>query len=212
MEPKAKAMFILCLLVASVLPLTVHGEQSGGVEASEFTMSLTPQEPVMGGSVDIDVILYNSQQSDAFNVQIAFYKENIASSNRLFLDEVTIPAESTYTASTTWSGLTEGSHKVWFEFSAGGDIEARFNKVFNVAGLANLRIDTLELTTPAPIYSGDTVSLSTLVLNSGSVDAAETQLLVQVPESNDVLLTTPALTAGSSAWVNTTITAPSRRG
>ena len=209
MEPKAKAMFILCLLVASVLPLTAHGEQSGGVQASEFTMSLTPQEPVMGGSVDIDVILYNSQQSDAFNVQIAFYKENIASSNRLFFDEVTIPAESTYTASTTWSGLTEGSHKVWFEFSAGGDIEARFNKEFNVSGLANLRIDTLELTTPAPVYSGDAVSLSTLVLNSGSVDAAETKLLVQVPESNDVLLTTPALTAGSSAWVNTTITAPS---
>ena len=59
MEPKAKAMFILCLLVASVLPISVNGEDSGGVQASEFTMSLTPQNPVMGGSVDIDVVLYN---------------------------------------------------------------------------------------------------------------------------------------------------------
>ena len=41
--------------------------------------------------------------------------------------------------STTWSGLTEGLHKVWFEFSAGGDTQARFNKEFTVAGLANLR-------------------------------------------------------------------------
>ena len=93
MEPKAKAMFILCLLVASVLPLSVNGEDSGGVQASEFTMSLTPQNPVMGGSVDIDVVLYNTQQSDAFGVQIAFYKENIATSNRLLLDAVDIPAD-----------------------------------------------------------------------------------------------------------------------
>ena len=133
MEPKAKALFLLCLLVASVLPLSVNGEDSGGVQASEFTMSLTPQNPVMGGAVDIDVLLYNSQQSDAFNVEIAFYKENIATSNRLLFDTVTIPAESTYTASTTWSGLTEGTHKIWFEFSAGGDIEARFNKEFDLS-------------------------------------------------------------------------------
>jgi len=209
MEPKAKVLLILCLLLASVLPLPVNGESSGGVQASEFTMSLTPSNPVMGGSVDIDVLLHNSQQSDAFNVEIAFYKESIATSNRLFLDEVTIPADSTYTASTTWSGLTEGVHKVWFAFSASGDIEARFNKEFTVQGLANLRIDTLEVDTSAPVYSGDSVSLSTLVLNSGSVDAPESKLLVEVPQSNDVLLTTPALTAGSSAWVNTTITAPS---
>lgn len=209
MEPKAKAMFILCLLVASVLPLSAHAESSGGVQASEFTMSLTPQNPVMGGSVDIDVVLYNSQQSDAFNVEIAFYKESITPANRLLLDAVTVAAEDYYTASTTWSGLTEGTHKVWFEFSAGGDVQARFNKEFDVQGLANLRIDTLELTDTDVVYSGDTVALSTLVLNSGSVDAPETKLLVEVPESSDVLLTTPALTAGSSAWVNTTITAPS---
>ena len=58
-------------------------------------------------------------------------------------------------------------------------------------------------------YAGDTVGLSALVLNSGSVDAPETKLLLEVPESSDVLLTTPALTAGSSAWVNTTLVAPS---
>ena len=59
------------------------------------------------------------------------------------------------------------------------------------------------------MYAGDTVGLSALVLNSGSVDAPETKLLLEVPESSDVLLTTPALTAGSSAWVNTTLVAPS---
>ena len=45
---------------------------------------LTPSDPVMGGSVDISVMLYNSQQSDAFNVDVAFYKENIAQTTACF--------------------------------------------------------------------------------------------------------------------------------
>lgn len=209
MDRKAKALFVLSLFLLSVLPYPVQAEESGGVQSSVAQMALTPQQPVMGGSVDVAVTLYNSQQSDAYNVNMAFYKENIAPNNRLFLDEVTIAAESFYTAETVWSGLTEGNHKVWFEFSAGGDIQARFYREFNVSGLANLRVDTLEIDTSAPIYSGDTVALSTLVLNSGSVDAPASRLLVEVPESSDVLLDIPALTAGESTWVNTTITAPS---
>ena len=209
MEPKTKALFLLTLLLVSVLPLTAQAGESGGVQSSAVQMSLTPSNPLMGGSVDVEVMLYNSQQSDAFSVEVAFYKENISPSNRLLLDEVTIPAESWHTASTTWSGLTEGVHKIWFEFSAGGDVQVRFNKEFTVAGLANLRVDTVAIDTSSVVYAGDSVALSTHVLNSGSVDAAASKLLVQVPESPDVLLNTPALTAGSSAWVNTTITAPS---
>ena len=157
MERKATALVLLGLLLFSVLPLAAHAEQSGGVQASAVSMSLTPSDPVMGGSVDISVMLYNSQQSDAFNVEVAFYKENIATNNRLLLDQITVPGEDWYTVSTTWSGLTEGVHKVWFEFSAGGDTQARFNKEFTVAGLANLRVDTLEVNTSSTVYAGDTL-------------------------------------------------------
>lgn len=209
MEPKAKAVVILTLLLVSVLPLSAQAGESGGVQSSAVQMSLNPSNPLMGGSVDVEVMLYNSQQTDAFSVEVAFYKENISPDNRLLFDQVTIPAESWYTASTTWSGLTEGVHKIWFEFSAGGDVQVRFNKEFTVAGLANLRIDSVTIDTSTPVYAGDSVALSTHVLNSGTVDAPASKLLVQVPQSPDVLLDTPALTAGSSAWVNTTITAPS---
>ena len=209
MEPKAKAVVILTLLLVSVLPLSAQAGESGGVQSSAVQMSLNPSNPLMGGSVDVEVMLYNSEQTDAFSVEVAFYKENISPNNRLLFDQVTIPAESWYTASTTWSGLTEGVHKIWFEFSAGGDVQVRFNKEFTVAGLANLRIDSVNIDTSTPVYAGDSVALSTHVLNSGTVDAPASKLLVQVPQSPDVLLDTPALTAGSSAWVNTTITAPS---
>ena len=99
--------------------------------------------------------------------------------------------------------------KVWFEFSAGGDIPVSFNQEFTVQGLPNLRIDTASIDQSQPVYSGDTVDFSALVMNSGSVDAGASNMLLSVPESADVILSTPALLAGSSAWVNTTITAPS---
>ena len=110
MEPKTKALFLLTLLLVSVLPLTAQAGESGGVQSSAVQMSLTPSNPLMGGSVDVEVMLYNSQQSDAFSVEVAFYKENISPSNRLLLDQVTIPAESWHTASTTWSGPVSYTH------------------------------------------------------------------------------------------------------
>lgn len=209
MQRTPKATIIVALLLVSLIPLSVQAADSGGVQSSAAQISLTPQNPVMGGSVDIQVGLYNSAQSDAFNVQVAFYKNSISSQNRLLQDEITIFGEQTETVSVTWNGLTEGVQKVWFEYSANGDTPVQFNKEFTVQGLPNLRIDTLFIDQSQPIYSGDTVEVSSLVLNSGTIDAPSSNLSLVVPGSPDAILSTPALTAGSSAWVNTTITAPS---
>ena len=208
MEPKTTSVFLISLLLVSMVPALVTAEDSGGVQSSAAQLSLSPTEPVVGGSVDFSVTLYNSQPTWANGVSVEFYKENIGGAT-LYFNQIDIPPQSFYTVNATWSGLAEGNRTVWIEFSANGDAQARFSKEFYVQGLANLRVDTLEVGASGPVYSGDVVPLSALVLNSGSVDAAETKLLLQVPESPDVLLTTPALTAGSSAWVNTTITAPS---
>ncbi|MBT5453806.1 MAG: hypothetical protein HOK85_03015 [Euryarchaeota archaeon] len=209
MQRTPKAAIIVALLLVTLIPLPVQAGDSGGVQAGVAQLALTPENPVMGGSVDIEVGLYNSAQSDAFNVQVAFYKNSIATQNRLLQDEITIPGESFVEVSVTWNGLTEGVQKVWFEFSAGGDIPVSFNQEFTVQGLPNLRIDTASIDQSQPVYSGDTVDFSALVMNSGSVDAGASNMLLSVPESADVILSTPALLAGSSAWVNTTITAPS---
>ena len=53
MEPKTKALFLLTLLLVSVLPLTAQAGESGGVQSSAVQMSLTPSNPLMGGSVDV---------------------------------------------------------------------------------------------------------------------------------------------------------------
>ncbi len=209
MQRTPKAAIIVALLLVTLIPLPVQAGDSGGVQSSVAQLALTPENPVMGGSVDIEVGLYNSALSDAFDVQVAFYKNSIATQNRLLQDEINIPGESFVTVSVTWNGLTEGVQKVWFEFSAGGDIPVSFKEEFTVQGLPNLRIDTASVDQTQAVYSGDTVDFSALVLNSGSVDAGASNMLLSVPESADVILSTPALVAGSSAWVNTTITAPS---
>ena len=209
MERSTKAAIIVSLLVMSLLPINVQAGESGGVQASAVQLSLTPDNPLMGGSVDIEVMLYNSQQSDAFGVDVAFYKESLTASNRLFLDSITVPGKDYVTVSTTWSGLTEGEHKVWFEFSAGGDSPENFFKSFTVAGLPNLRVDSLIVEQHQPVYAGDVLNLSALILNSGTVDAANSTLLLEVPGSSDVELAVPSITAGSTHWVNTTIVAPS---
>ena len=93
MEPKGKVAAILVLLLVSLLPVSVSAADSGGVEATADQMSFTPAEPVMGGSVDVSVMLFNTQGTDAFNVEVAIYKDSIAggTSNRLLFDQVNIP-------------------------------------------------------------------------------------------------------------------------
>ena len=208
MERKAKVSVLLYLLLASLWPMSAQAYSSGGVESNEIQMSLEPESPVMGGSVDIEVILSNTLSVDAFGVVVTIYKDSVSSGNELYFNTIDIVADGFATVSATWSGLTEGDHNVWFEWSANSDTKARFKKSFTVQGMPNLRIDTLELNTASIVYQGDNVGLATLVKNSGSVDADASKLLVQVPESADRLLDTPALAAGASAWVNTTFLAP----
>lgn len=158
--------------------------------------------------MDVEVRLYNSQGSEAFGVQYSFYKDYISSETRLKTANVDIPAGEIVTVSATWSGLTEGDHQIWFEFVAGGDTPFNFHRSFTVLGLPNLRIQSAEVLTEAPVYAGDEVDLAISVVNSGTEDADASEVLLEVPGQSDRLLSTPALTAGSSAWVNTTVTAP----
>ena len=44
---------ILAMMILAVMPLSVSAEDSGGVQASSSTVSLSPSNPVEGGSVTI---------------------------------------------------------------------------------------------------------------------------------------------------------------
>ena len=157
----------------------------------------------------IEVTMYNNQTSEAFGVQYGFYKNEISSDTRLKFTSIDIPGESWVTVSATWSGLTEGQHRVWFEFEAGGDTPVQISKEFTVQGLPNLRVESVNFETTEAIFPGDDVPMAINIRNTGSVDASASEVQVNVPGQAALFFPVQALTVGASAWVNTTIIAPS---
>ena len=116
MAKELKSILVVVLLALTIIPLSVSSETSGGIQASPSTLSILPTSPEAGDSITILLTLYNSQQSDAFNVDYSFFKDGISSDKRIEANTVTIPGESTVDVSTTWNSLTEGTHKVWLHF------------------------------------------------------------------------------------------------
>ena len=71
---------ILAIMILGVMPMPSIGEDSGGVQASSSTISVTPSNPVEGGSVTIRLTLYNSNNFDADDVLYKFYWNGLDSS------------------------------------------------------------------------------------------------------------------------------------
>ena len=65
MERRTNAALILCLMLVSLVPLPAHAANSNGVEATAAQMSFSPTSPIMGGSVDISLVLSNSGGTEA---------------------------------------------------------------------------------------------------------------------------------------------------
>jgi hypothetical protein len=208
MAKELKSILVVVLLALTIIPLSVSSETSGGIQASPSTLSILPASPEAGASITILLTLYNSQQSDAFNVDYSFFKDGISPEKRIEANTVNILGESTVDVSTTWNSLTEGNHKVWVTFSHNGDTEASFYLEFVVTGLPNLQIAETALSPSTDIKSGDTVTSSTRITNTGSVNASASTLHFSTSSGEQQFLPTPAIIAGQSQWVNTTFIAP----
>ena len=113
MAKELKSILVVVLLALTIIPLSVSAEDSGGIQASTSALSIQPPSPEAGDSITIFLTLYNSQQSDAFNVNYSFFKEEISSGGRIVTNTVNILGGLTVDVSATWNSLTEGNHKVW---------------------------------------------------------------------------------------------------
>ena len=198
---------VLAMMVLSVMPLSVSAEDSGGVQASESTVAISPSNPVEGGSATIRLTLYNSNNFEAEDVLYKFYWNGVSSSQLLSANTVDIPAQSTADVEIVKSGLTVGEHKVWLAFDYNGAGEQIFFKDIVVTGLADLEATTIE-TSPTGVKSGDSVTVSTEVSNTGSEDADASRMQIDLGVQSEVL-NVPSILAGESVWVNQTMTAPS---
>ncbi len=197
---------ILAMMVLATMPMSVNAEDSGGVQASESTVAITPSNPLEGGSINIRLTLYNSNPFQANDVEYKFYWDGVDTSKRFAMNEVDIPAESSVDIDVVKSGLTVGEHKVWIAFSFAGDVEQVFNKEVMVTGLADLEVNQI-ITSPSVVNSGDDVLVSSEISNTGSEDAEQSRIQIDLGSQSEIV-NVPSIPAGDSTWVNHTMAAP----
>ena len=99
------------------------GEDSGGVQASSSTISVTPSNPVEGGSVTIRLTLYNSNNFDADDVLYKFYWNGLDSSKLISANTVDVPAQSTVDVEQMPENIKFGLHLTMLEVANRCSIE-----------------------------------------------------------------------------------------
>jgi predicted nucleic acid-binding Zn-ribbon protein/uncharacterized protein YcfL len=195
------------MMVLAVMPLPSNAEDSGGVQASASTVSISPSSPDEGGSITIRLTMYNSNNFPANDVLYKFYWDGVASSKLMSADTIDIPAESAVDIEQVKSGLTFGDHKVWITYEYAGSGEQMFYSEVIVSGLADLEA-TISYNLSEPLNSGDSFLVSTQVSNTGSEDAEPSRLQLNLGTQSEIV-NVPAITAGGSEWVNHSMIAPS---
>ena len=195
------------MMILAVMPLSVNAYDSGGVQASESTVSISPSNPIEGGSITIRLTMYNSNNFAADDVLFKFYWDGVASNKLIAADTVDIPAESTVDVEQVKSGLTVGEHKVWIIYDYAGSGEQMFFSEIIVTGLADIEATNIS-TSPQLLNSGDAVLVSTEVSNTGSEDADSSRLQLDLDTQSEIV-NVPAILAGTSVWVNHSLIAPS---
>jgi hypothetical protein len=198
---------ILAMMVLAVMPLSANAADSGGVQASPSTVSISPSNPVEGGSVTIRLTMYNDNLFAADDVLYKFYWNGVATNKLIIADTVDIPAKSTIDVEVVKPGLTVGDHKVWITFDSTGSDEQMFYSEVIVIGLADLEVTTIT-TSPQSLNSGDSILVSTQVSNTGSKDAEPSRLQLNLDTQSEIV-NVAAIMAGESEWVNHSMTAPS---
>jgi hypothetical protein len=210
MAGKWQVIVGVLILSIAILPANIAAYNSGGIEASEAQVALSPSTGLtQGDSVTIYLTLSNTLQSDAFDVEYAFYMNDYAANQQLLKSVIDIYAQDSEMVSVTWDSLQETDSRVWIVFEYGGN-EQSFFIDFDVAGLPNLRVMQSVLYPSSGINSGDSVQLSNLVKNTGSEPAGASTLKVDYPSTLvDEEISTSALSPGQEEWINTSFTAPS---
>jgi len=194
------------MMVLAVIPVPASAGDSGGVQASESSVGISPPNPVEGGSVIITLTLQNTNNFEADDVLYKLYWDGIASNQLMTANTVDIPAESTTDVQYVKSGLTVGEHKVWIIFEYDGGGEQMFYREIIVSGLADLEATSIT-TSPSSLNSGDSVLISTEISNTGSQDAEPSRIMFDLGSQNQIL-DVPSILAGESTWINHSMIAP----
>ncbi|MEE2758749.1 MAG: CARDB domain-containing protein [Candidatus Thermoplasmatota archaeon] len=205
-------MHILCalLFVTPILTIAtpVTGEQSGSIAFSTEGLAMSPSSPVEGGDATFTLSLQNVDNVVAEDVIVEFHKNNYQSGNPAALYSVDIDANEFEDVEFIWNNLDWGSGEQTLVIRVNHDDDPIFiSQDFSVQGLANLRFSHFELNPSTGSHEGESIEIEIGVENSGNADAPGSHLELMVA-GTQYLLDVPSLQAGTSVWLNETVTAP----
>ena len=84
MAGKWRAITGLIILSIAMFPINTSAYDSNGIQASEAQVALSPSTGLtQGDSLTVYLTLTNTLQSDAFDVEYAFFKNDYTSSQQL---------------------------------------------------------------------------------------------------------------------------------
>ena len=127
MAGKWRAITGLIILSIAMLPINTSAYDSNGIQASEAQVALSPSTGLtQGDSLTVYLTLTNTLQSDAFDVEYAFFKNDYTSSQQLLRSVIDIYAQESETVSVTWDNLQESDSRVWVVFEYGGSEQSFF--------------------------------------------------------------------------------------
>ena len=192
------------LMLLITFPVLVQAEDSGGVQASTSTLSFSG-DAVEGGTIIFHLSLHNSNPTEATGVTYSLYREEISPGYRLKTAAIDIAGNTTVTVNATWDKLTAGEHQIWVEFDNGNP--QNFYESFTVDALPDLEVISTSFDPATGAMSGDEIAVSIEIQNSGTVDAGNSTLRIDFAGTASDHIT-PAINGQSTAWVNTTLTAP----
>jgi len=194
---------ILMLMLVGVLPTTV-ADEAGGIAISEDSINISPSPLTEGGTAQISVVLQNTVNQLADDVSVEFHKNQYLAGSASAVFSVDIDANDIETVGMDWTNLAFGENRIFIRVSYGGD-NVLIQKEFDVEGLPNLRVATLSV--PEESSEGDVVSIAIEVENSGHADAASSHIELTFAGISN-MIPVPALTTGSTVWLNQTDLAP----
>ena len=195
---------ILILMLLTILP-TTSADDAGGIAISEDSISISPSTLTEGSTAQISVVLQNTVNQLADDVSIEFHKNQYFAGSPSAVFSVDIDANDIETVEMEWTNVQFGENRIYVRVSYGGDNVMK-HKEFDVEGLPNLRVSTLNV--PAESFADDVIPIAIEIENSGNADAAASHIELTFAGTSN-MISVPPLASGSQVWLNQTDLAPS---
>ncbi|RAH15196.1 MAG: hypothetical protein CMB56_003515 [Methanobacteriota archaeon] len=195
-QVKLSSLVVIILIFCSLFSLisVVRAAEVEGITFTSESITITPENPVSGTPISIDVILNNSNL-ESKNVDVYFYKNQFEVGGFDYIKNINLPAsdgilDSQTTVSQIWQDIDINDQGVYVEILDldSGSKTAPVFKPFTVQGLPDLIVENVEITPQNKIIQGELFFVNVTIHNQGSLLAGLNSVSLNI-EGSTISLT-----------------------